>query len=464
MASDSDPESTKSDVAAEASAAPASVSAGPAARSTSTRSAAGASRRRFLGGAALTAAGAAAGLGVAAVTRGSGAARTPVALTLADIDAIRATSVVPFYGDHQAGVTTAQQDRLMFASFDIITDDATAVAQLLGTWAALAARFTSGLPVRTGDVRPEQPPPDTGEASELGPYSLTITVGFGPSMFDGRFGLAGKMPAALQPLGTIPGDAVLNAQISDGDLCVQACADDPQVVFHAIRNFARAARGVATMRWSQLGFGRASATGAGQSTPRNLFGFKDGTNNIHADDVDAMSQHVWVDQSTDQPWMVGGTYLVTRKIRMEIQGWDADSLGDQEKIFGRKKDTGTPLTGGTEFTPIDFSAASTDGGPVIDVDSHVRLPSPEENGGIRILRRGYNYTDGQDNRTGKLDAGLFFICFQRDPHTQFKALQTKLGQSDLMNEYVAHIGSAVFACPPGLSAAGDWYGKRLFGQ
>jgi deferrochelatase/peroxidase EfeB len=127
------------------------------------------------------------------------------------------------------------------------------------------------------------------------------------------------------------------------------------------------------------------------------------------------------------------------------------------------KTTGAPLSGGTEFTPLDFAAVSAAGrGPAIDLDAHVRLASPEENGGIRLLRRGYNYTDGQDSRTGLLDAGLFFLCFQRDAHAQFAALQTRLGSSDLMNEYVAHLSSALFAVPPGLSAAGDWYGKALF--
>ena len=234
------------------------------------------------------------------------------------------------------------------------------------------------------------------------------------------------------------------------------------MVFHAIRNMVRAARGTAVLRWSQLGFGRASATGAGQSTPRNLMGFKDGTNNIHSDDPAAIDTHVWVGAETDQPWMAGGSYLVARKIRMEIEHWDVDPLGDQEKIFARHKATGAPLTGGTEFTPLDFNAKGSDGAPVIDVHSHVRLASPEANGGIRLLRRGYNYTDGQDPTTGKLSAGLFFISYQKDPHAQFKVLQSRLGQFDLLNEYIGHIGGGVWAVPPGLTEAGDWYGKALF--
>ena len=352
----------------------------------------------------------------------------------------------------------------MFAALDVTTTDRLELAKMLGRWAAMASRFATGKPVSDAETQPEQAPQDTGEAMDLGPYALTITVGFGASMFDDRFGLAEDLPAALRPLGVIPGDAVMREAISGGDLCIQACADDPQVVFHAVRNLVRAARGTAVLRWSQLGFGRASATGAGQSTPRNLMGFKDGTNNIHADDGAAIDEHVWVGADSDQEWMRNGSYLVARKIRMEIEHWDVDRLDDQERIFGRTKIAGAPLTGGEEFTPIDFAATTTAGEPVIDVNSHVRLAAPENNNGIRLLRRGYNYTDGQDPTTGKLSAGLFFIAYQRDPHTQFKVLQSRLGRNDLLNEYIAHIGGGVWAVPPGLSGAGDWYGKALLGR
>ena len=437
----------------------------------------GPNRRRFFGTAAATAAVALAAGGVGGYAiKSSGeddassapsAPSTPTS-TAATAKPGGATTtdksslIVPFYGAKQAGITTSQQERLMFASLDVTSTDPRDLQFLLGRWAALAARFTAGKTVSSSPDNPAAPPLDTGEALDSGPYSLTVTVGLGASLFDDRFGLAKKMPAALKPLGTIPGDAVLQPSLTGGDLCIQACADDPQVVFHAIRNMVRAARGTAVLRWSQLGFGRASATGAGQTTPRNLMGFKDGTNNIHADDVTATDDYVWVGSETDQAWMKGGSYLVARKIRMEIESWDTDDLDDQEKIFGRTKVTGDPLSGGTEFTPIDFNKKAADGKPVIDALSHVRLASPEANGGVRILRRGYNYTDGQDPNTGKLAAGLFFIAYQKDPHTQFKVLQSRLGASDLLNEYIAHVGGGIWACPPGVSEAGDWFAKSLF--
>ena len=446
------------------------------------------SRRRFLGGAALTAAGLVVGGGVgygiraatepaadesqgtggagpssatgapAGTSPGTSATRTVEPLSVAEQESV----VVPFYGARQAGITTTQQDRLMFAALDVTSTDVQDLELLLGRWAAMAARFSEGKPVSSAPEVQAAPPIDTGEAMDLGPHALTITVGFGAGLFDDRFGLSGKLPAALRPMGPIPGEADMKADLTGGDLCIQACADDPQVVFHAVRNMIRVARGTAVLRWSQLGFGRASATGAAQATPRNLMGFKDGTRNIRADDVATLDEHVWVADETDQPWMRGGTYLVARKIGMRIESWDADVLSDQERIFGRVKDTGAPLSGGTEFTPIDFTKTAADGRPVIDMASHVRLASPEQNSGVRILRRGYNYTDGQDPVTGTLDAGLFFIAFQKDPHNQFKVLQSRLGQRDLLAEYISTIGGGVWACPPGVSAAGDWFGRGLF--
>jgi deferrochelatase/peroxidase EfeB len=370
-------------------------------------------------------------------------------------------STVPFYGRHQAGIATPAQDRLAFAAFDVTSTDTGSLERLLGTWAAAAAQMTKGEPIGSVETAPQVPPIDTGEALGLPAAKLTVTVGFGPSLFDDRFGLAGKRPAALAAIPPLPGDT-LDPDRSNGDLCVQACADDPQVAFHAIRNFARLARGTAVMRWSQLGFGRTSSTSTSQATPRNLMGFKDGTNNIKAENTDEMDRFVWVGEETDQPWLRGGSYLVARRIRMLIESWDTDYLADQEQVFGRFKNSGAPLTGKHEFDEVDLNALK-DNQPVIPVDAHIRLASPKTNGGQRILRRGYSYTDGIDADTGLLDAGLFFIAFQKDPRKQFVPLQRKLGSHDRLNEYIRHTGSGLFAVPPGLSGAGNWWGKSLFG-
>jgi deferrochelatase/peroxidase EfeB len=288
-----------------------------------------------------------------------------------------------------------------------------------------------------------------------------MTAGLGPSLFDGRFGLASRKPAALQPIPALPRDD-LDLDRSNGDLGIQACSNDPQVAFHAIRNLARIGRGVVSMRWSQLGFGRTSSTSSSQSTPRNLMGFKDGTRNLHAENPDDLDEFVWVGAEADQAWMRGGSYVVTRRIRMRIEGWDRDFLQDQEQVIGRVRTSGAPLGGEAEFDPPDFAATGADGEPVIPVDAHIRLAAPEQNDGLRILRRGYSFTDGTDPETGELDAGLFFICYQKDPRTQFVPLQRKLGLNDALNEYIEHNSSAVFACPPGVRDGGDYWASGLF--
>lgn len=368
------------------------------------------------------------------------------------------TGSVPFYGEHQAGIDTPAQDRLHFAAFDLLSEDPAELRELLGAWTVAAAEATAGEMVGNVNDVPLAPPDDTGETVGLLPSSLTVTFGFGPSLFaKPGLELAGKRPKALRPLPPLPGDELSPAE-SGGDICVQACSDDPQVAFHAIRNLARIGRGTVAMRWSQLGFGRTSTTSRSQDTPRNLMGLKDGTANIKAEDTEAMERFVWVGGEAPA-WMQGGSYMVTRRIRMLLEVWDRASLTDQERTVGRHKYSGAPLGGKDEFEPLPLDE-QRGGHPLIPVDSHVRLASAKENGGARILRRGYSFTDGVDESLGELEAGLFFICFQRDPE-QFVAIQRRLGQIDALNEYIKHVGSALFAVPPG-AAPGGFVGEGLF--
>jgi deferrochelatase/peroxidase EfeB len=414
------------------------------------------SRRQVLGGAMGT---------VGAVVAG-GAGGFGIARSTESDDSSAVNKRIPFYGAKQAGIATPAQDRLAFAAFDVTTTDRMQLEVMLGTWAAAAARMTSGELIGPVETSPDAPPIDTGEAYGLGPSALTITVGFGPSLFDDRFGLKSKRPAALADIPALPGDQ-LDPDISNGDIGVQACSNDPTVAFHVIRNFARLARGTAVMRWSELGFGRTSSTSTDQQTERNLLGFKDGTNNIKvqssaADGGADLDDFVWVGDESDQPWMRGGSYLVSRRIRMHIESWDTDYLTDQQNVIGRFKVSGAPLTGSTEFETVNLNAKHKDGTPVIPARAHIRLAAPSSNGDKKILRRGYSFTDGIDQSTGLLDAGLFFIAYQKDPREQFVKIQTQLGQYDLLNEYIQHTSSALFAVPPGLSGPGDWWGKKLF--
>ncbi len=413
------------------------------------------SRRRLLTSTAAGGAGLALAGGGYAVGRGRGQApppRQPLA-----------GQAVPFYGEHQAGIATPAQDRLHFAAFDVTATSRSDLRDLLRAWTQAAARMCGGDPPVPGGSDPLAPPADTGEAAGLPPARLTITFGFGPSLFGrpgsgDRFGLAVLRPTELDDLPPLPGDR-LEPGRGGGDLAVQACADDPQVAFHAVRSLARIGRGTVVPRWSQLGFGRTSSTSRGQDTPRNLLGFKDGTNNLKGEDTDLLDEHVWVPRDSAPAWVRGGTYVVARRIRMLTEVWERQSLEDQERTIGRLRASGAPIGGKDEFDILDFTARGPDGKPVIPPSSHVRLAAPDVNGGAMLLRRGYSFADGVDG-SGQLDAGLFFICFQRDPRRQFVAIQRRLGAHDALSEYIRHTASALFACPPG-PRPGGYVGQPL---
>ncbi|HEY5820421.1 MAG TPA: iron uptake transporter deferrochelatase/peroxidase subunit [Propionibacteriaceae bacterium] len=420
----------------------------------------GVSRRGVLG---------AAGVGLAGVAAGAAGG---LALSRSDSSAPISAAAGPesyaFYGPHQAGIVTPVQDRLHFAAFDVTTTSRDELIELLKDWTEAAARMTQGL--GAGEFGPtsgsyDAPPDDTGEAIGLPPSGLTITFGFGPSLFrlagKDRFGIAARQPTALQRLPHFPADN-LNPDQSDGDLCVQACAQDPQVAVHAIRNLARIAFGRAALRWSQLGFGRTSSTSTTQATARNLFGFKDGTMNLKAEDPVGVDQHVWVPTGADSKaaWLAGGSYLVARRINMTIETWDRQPLSEQERVIGRTKAEGAPLSGGTEFSQPNFALMGRGEQPLISEDAHVRLVHPDNNNGVQMLRRGYNFVDGS-NGLGRMDAGLFFIAFVIDPRTHFIPIQTKIGRGDGMSEYLQHTGSALFAVPPGVQP-GEYVGQPLF--
>ncbi|GAA4078793.1 iron uptake transporter deferrochelatase/peroxidase subunit [Nonomuraea soli] len=392
--------------------------------------------------------------GAAAVGAGAIAARS----LLEEPTAAHAASTsdpFPFYGEHQAGIVTPAQDRLHFVAFDVTTSRRDELLELLQEWTAAAARLTQGKEAGAfGAVGgpAEGAPDDTGEALGLPASGLTLTIGFGASLFDDRFGLAAKLPAALAPLPKFPGERLI-PEISGGDICVQACAHDPQVAVHAIRNLARIGFGRVSVRWSQLGFGRTSSTSRAQVTPRNLMGFKDGTNNMKLEDAALVREQLWASAADGAAWMAGGSYLVTRKIRMTIETWDRTSLREQEDIFGRDKGEGAPVGKAREFDPVDLAAMKP--------DAHVRLAHPSQHGDAHLLRRGYNFVDGSDG-LGRLDAGLFFIAYQRDPRKQFVPVQMSLARTDPLNEYIKHVSSGLFACPPGVRDAGDFWGRELF--
>jgi deferrochelatase/peroxidase EfeB len=381
----------------------------------------------------------------------------------------RSDATEPFWGEHQGGILTPLQANTYFAAFDLLATDRSDVIKLLQAWTTAAVNLTQGKPAGELGADTSVPAPDSGDALGLPPARLTLTFGFGPGLFskDGhdRYGLAAHHPAAFVDLPKFTGDQLVPER-SGGDLSVQACADDPQVAFHAVRQLARLAYNIATIRWVQSGFTPGYQPG---QTPRNLMGFKDGTNNPSIKDPALMDKVIWVgDEGPD--WMRGGSYLVARRIRIALEHWDRMNVGFQEQTVGRQKYSGAPLGGKNEFDPADYNASDADGNPVIPENSHLRLAAAAKNDGAQILRRPYSFNDGANitaerwppwREEMEFDAGLFFLCYQRDPRTGFIKIFDKMSKFDMMNQFVTHVASGHFAIPRG-AAEGEYIGQRLF--
>jgi len=374
------------------------------------------------------------------------------------------TSTGGFWGARQAGITTPQQTHTYFMAFDLTAPKRDQVVDLLRTWTQTAARLTAGQTAAPFGKDLDAPGVDSAEALGLTPARLTITFGFGSGLFtkDGadRYGLAARRPEALIDLPRFNGDQLVPTA-TGGDLSVQACADDAQVAFHAVRQLAARAYGIADVLWAQSGFLSKPADG---ETPRNLMGFKDGTHRPAA-----LEKFVWVgDEGPD--WMRDGSYLVVRRIRMALEHWDRTNVGFQEQTMGRHKYSGAPLGLTHENEPLRLDRTDKDGNPVIPENAHVRLANAATNGGAEILRRGYSYNDGVNFtaerwppwRQGmEYDSGLFFIAYQRDPRSGFVRIFGNMAKFDMLNQFATHVGGGLFACPPG-ARAGEFIGQRLF--
>lgn len=346
---------------------------------------------------------------------------------------------ISFYGKHQAGITTPMQKNIYFVVLDLRTTDKNELIQLFKDWTDYSQKLVNGELVKKDGSNALLPPSDTGETVGLNPYRLTLTFGVSASFLT-KLGLEKKRPKLFRDLPAFPKEQ-LKEQYTGGDIVIQACADDEQVAFHAVRNLIRKGRNKVTMKWSQSGF---AAIGDRMETPRNLFGFKDGTANVTTEkDFDKI---VWADS---QDWMKNGSYMAVRRIIMHLETWDRTNLQEQENTFGRYKESGAPFGKKNEFDEVDLS--------LLPVDSHVRLAKEVD---LPILRRSYSYSDGIDPKTGQFDAGLLFIAFQKDPD-RFVKIQTNLGADDKMNEYVTHIGSGLFACFGGVKEGG-YIGQDLF--
>ncbi|MER8156125.1 iron uptake transporter deferrochelatase/peroxidase subunit [Streptomyces sp. NPDC094472] len=401
----------------------------------------GISRRRLLGsagaaGAAGLVAGGAAGAYASEATR-----EAPEPLS-----SLGATAV-PFHGRRQAGITTPLQAHGHLLAFDLAPGaNRKAAAALLRRWSRTAQELMAG----------EAPPDDTGIALDAGPSSLTVTFGFGRTFF-GKAGLDDQLPEALAPLPDFVSDE-LDPKRSNGDLWIQIGADDALVGFHALRALQREAAGTARLRWQMSGFNRTPGATDRPMTTRNLMGQIDGTNNPKPADDD-FERRIFVPEKGEPAWMAGGSYAVVRRIRMLLDTWDHLSLERQEKVVGRRKSDGAPLSGGTETTPVRLDKVNPDGALAIAGAAHVRVAAPASNQGAAMLRRPFSYHDGfRDD--GAPDAGLLFIAWQADPMKGFVPVQRKLDLGDDLSRFLRHEASALFAVPPGC-APGEYVGQAL---
>jgi deferrochelatase/peroxidase EfeB len=365
---------------------------------------------------------------------------------------------IPFDGPHQAGVLTTRQDQATFVALDSIAPNQDVLFGALEALSGVARTLSQGENAPT--TRIDDPPPDSGILGPVNsPDSLTVTIAFGASLFDGRYGLAAQRPRHLTAMPAFAHDE-LDPYRTGGDVLVQICAGQRDTVVHTYRQLMSAVAGNLVVRWTIDGFQSAQRGPSPKNSRRNLFAFRDGTGNPDVTDADLMNRLIWVQPGGGEPaWAVGGTYLVARTIRMHVEFWDRVGLLEQEQMIGRDRVTGAPLGGTGEFQDPAFQLDPK--GKRIPLDAHIRLANPRTTATAnqRILRRGYNYHRGVDE-AGDLDQGLMFIAFNQDPVRQYATIQNRLGPEPMV-DYITPVGGGYFFAPPGTRGATDWVGSGL---
>lgn len=395
-----------------------------------------------------------AGVGGAGVVIGStGLGTSLYALNHFGKDNKSSKNKVNFYGKYQSGIISDVQKHVYFVVLDLSTDDINEVKDMFKDWTTQSIKLMNGDVLAKTSENALLPSVDTGEAVGLDAARLTLTYGVSPSFFK-KLHITNQQPEELQDLPHFPKDQ-LDKRYTGGDIYIQACSDDPQVNFHAIRNLVRSARGKVTMKWSQTGFNSYDEHDGKPDTPRNLFAFKDGTGNPKFDDQDMLNRYVFIDKG----WAKNGSYLVVRKIQMHLETWDRTSLEDQERTFGRHRDSGAPIGMKKEFDEIDLKSKNEAGELNIPENSHVHLAKKAN---TNVMRRSFSYSNGINENTGAFDAGLLFVSFQKSP-AQFNKLQNMMGRVDRLNEYITHRGSGVFLTFPGVKEGG-YIGEALFNR
>lgn len=419
---------------------------------------AGFSRRHFLAGlgtgaSAIALQGCSSQAQLANNTARAGSESPADAVAMADVRLQNA--VVEFDGAHQAGIKEPQQARANLVAFNLKAGiDREGVRRLLKLWTEDARRLTAGIAPR-GTLEPEL---------LHVPGNLTITVGFGPGLFT-TIGAEDQRPEWLQPIPEFSRDE-LDPHWGETDLLLQIGSDEPLTATYALRHMIRSGVDYVDVAWLQQGFSHADGARSRSTTPRNLFGQFDGTVNPRSEEEFANQVFIPRD-SSDPDWIHGGSAMVIRRIRMNLDTWEKLDRGSRENAMGRKLDSGAPLTGTDEHDNPDFTARDKFGLPVIDPTSHMaRARNPDNKPEQKLLRRPFSYDLPPEPGDEQLsNSGLIFICYQQDPRKQFIPIQTRLDEVDRLNEWITHIGSSVWAIPPGTDAEGqerdEYWGQSL---
>jgi deferrochelatase/peroxidase EfeB len=419
-------------------------------------------RRQFLAGSAALLGAGAAGAVTGAIAEAEGrvkaATQTPPQEQRTALAQELATRVA-FDGPHQAGILTAPPAQATLVALDAIAPDRSTLISALQSLSVRARALTQGATVGAEEI--DDPPPDSGILGPLdAPDDLTVTIAFGASLFDQRYGLGARKPKGLERMPSFPADE-LDPSRSDGDVLLSVCAGQRDTVVHTVRELMRAVVGHLTPRWSLDGFQSAKRGPTPRNNPRNLFAFRDGTANPDVSDTGLMDELVWVGSGAGEPaWTSGGSYQVVRTIRMHVEFWDRVGMFEQQNMIGRYRASGAPLGGTEEFQNPRYDLDPD--GRRIPLDAHIRLANPRtaQTSDQRILRRGYNYNRELDE-AGNLDQGLLFVAFNQDIQRQFATIQTRLA-GEPMTDYITPVGGGYFFAPPGSRGPGDWVGSGLF--
>ncbi|MFG5777275.1 iron uptake transporter deferrochelatase/peroxidase subunit [Comamonas sp. J-3] len=369
---------------------------------------------------------------------------------------------VPFQGLHQAGIVTPRPLAGMVASFDVLADNAADLERLFKTLTERIRFLTQGGAQPVVDAK--LPPAGSGILGPVvQPDALTVTVAVGASLFEERYGLQALKPRQLTPMRQHPNDALVPG-LCHGDLSIQFCANTPDTNIHALRDIIKNLPDLLSLRWKQEGSVPPIPEVLGQpaESARNFLGFRDGSANPDAGDGGLMERIVWVQPGAAEPaWAVGGSYQVVRIIRNFVERWDRTPLQEQEAIMGRAKDSGAPLDARakTEHDVPDYSADAD--GKKTPLDAHIRLANPRTPGSEAnlMLRRPFNYSNGV-TKSGQLEMGLLFICYQASLELGFNTVQKRL-DGEPLEEYIKPIGGGFFYVLPGVQSADDWLGRSL---